>query len=275
MHGSRTGHGCFNREFKAIGRGNILSGSYDLRNKVVLVTGASQGLGKQFAELLCAKGARVALAARQVAKITSLKEELEAKGGIAYAVEMDVLDQQSISDCVEVVEHELGSIDVLVNNAGVAINKFFLDVTEEEYDSVLGTNLKGCFFCAQAVAKKMANRKSGSIINISSVLGTRPIGTLTTYCASKAGLNQLTATMALELARSGVRVNAIAPGYIETPMNRDFFKTGPGQALINSVPQRRLGQLEDLDGTILLLASDASKFITGTVITVDGGFTVR
>ena len=252
-----------------------MSDPYDLENKVVLVTGASQGLGKQFAELLCAKGARVALAARQVAKIISLKEELEAKGGIAYAVEMDVLDQQSISDCVEVVEHELGSIEVLVNNAGVAINKFFLDVTEEEYDSVLGTNLKGCFFCAQAVAKKMANRKSGSIINISSVLGTRPIGTLTTYCASKAGLNQLTATMALELARSGVRVNAIAPGYIETPMNSDFFKTEPGQALINSVPQRRLGQLEDLDGTILLLASDASKFITGTVITVDGGFTVR
>ena len=252
-----------------------MSDPYNLESKVVLVTGASQGLGKQFAELLCAKGARVALAARQVAKITSLKEELEAKGGIAYAVEMDVLDQQSISDCVEAVEHELGSIDVLVNNAGVAINKFFLDVTEEEYDSVLGTNLKGCFFCAQAVAKKMANRKSGSIINISSVLGTRPIGTLTTYCASKAGLNQLTATMALELARSGVRVNAIAPGYIETPMNSDFFKTGPGQALINSVPQRRLGQLEDLDGTILLLASDASKFITGTVITVDGGFTVR
>ena len=252
-----------------------MSDPYDLESKVVLVTGASQGLGKQFAELLCAKGARVALAARQVTKITSLKEELEAKGGIAYAVEMDVLDQQSISDCVEVVEHELGSIDVLVNNAGVAINKFFLDVTEEEYDSVLGTNLKGCFFCAQAVAKKMANRKSGSIINVSSVLGARPIGTLTTYCASKAGLNQLTATMALELARSGVRVNAIAPGYIETPMNSDFFKTGPGQALINSVPQRRLGQLEDLDGTILLLASDASKFITGTVITVDGGFTVR
>ena len=252
-----------------------MSDPYNLESKVVLVTGASQGLGKQFAELLCAKGARVAVAARQVAKITSLKEELEAKGGIAYAVEMDVLDKQSINDCVEVVEHELGSIDVLVNNAGIAINKFFLDVTEEEYDSVLGTNLKGCFFCAQAVAKKMANRKSGSIINISSVLGTRPIGTLTTYCASKAGLNQLTATMALELARSGVRVNAIAPGYIETPMNSDFFKTGPGQALINSVPQRRLGQLEDLDGTILLLASDASKFITGTVITVDGGFTVR
>ena len=140
-----------------------MSDPYDLESKVVLVTGASQGLGKQFAELLCAKGARVALAARQVAKITSLKEELEAKGGIAYAVEMDVLDQQSISDCVEVVEHELGSIDVLVNNAGVAINKFFLDVTEEEYDSVLGTNLKGCFFLRSGGCKK--NGKSETRFN--------------------------------------------------------------------------------------------------------------
>ena len=123
-----------------------MSGSYDLRNKVVLVTGASQGLGRQFAEILSANGARVALAARQVSKITSLKEELENKGGKACAVEMDVLDQQSIGNCVDIVERDLGPIDVLVNNAGVAINKFFLDVTEEEYDSVLGTNLKGCFF---------------------------------------------------------------------------------------------------------------------------------
>jgi 3-oxoacyl-[acyl-carrier protein] reductase len=125
------------------------------------------------------------------------------------------------------------------------------------------------------VARKMVVRGKGSIINISSVLGSRPIGTLTTYCASKGGLNQLTATMALELAKSGIRVNAIAPGYIETSMNRDFFNTDPGQALIKSVPQRRLGQLEDLDGTLLLLASDASEFITGTVLTVDGGFTLR
>ena len=252
-----------------------MSNPYDLSGKVVLVTGASQGLGKQFASTLSAHGAAVALAARQIDKITALKEELESKGGKTCAIKMDVLNQKSIMEGVETIERELGSIDILVNNAGLAINKLFLDVTEEDYDAVLGTNLKGCFFCAQTVAKKMATRNSGSIINISSVLGTRPIGTLTTYCASKGGLNQLTATMALELARNGIRVNAIAPGYIEPPMNRDFFKTVPGEALVKSVPQRRLGQLKDLDGTLLLLASDASKFITGTVITVDGGFNVR
>jgi 3-oxoacyl-[acyl-carrier protein] reductase len=252
-----------------------VSHSYDLQGKVALVTGASQGLGRQFAKTLSAYGASVALAARQVEKIESLREELVSAGGLACAVSMDVLDNESISKGVEIAEKTLGPIDILVNNAGLAINRTFLEVSEEDYDSVLGTNLRGCFFCAQAVARKMVVRRKGSIINISSVLGSRPIGTLTTYCASKGGLNQLTATMALELAKSGIRVNAIAPGYIETPMNRDFFETDPGQALIKSVPQRRLGQLEDLDGTLLLLASDASEFITGTVLTVDGGFTLR
>jgi 3-oxoacyl-[acyl-carrier protein] reductase len=190
-------------------------------------------------------------------------------------VAMDVMDSASINAGVTVSEHVLGPVDILVNNAGLAINKLFLDVTEEDYDTVLGTNLKGVFFCAQAVAKGMVERGSGSIINISSVLGSRPIGTLTTYCASKGGLNQLTAAMGLELARSGVRVNAIAPGYIETPMNRDFFQSPAGQALVKSVPARRLGQVEDLDGALLLLASDASTFMTGTVVTVDGGFVIR
>jgi 3-oxoacyl-[acyl-carrier protein] reductase len=252
-----------------------VSHPYDLQGKVALVTGASQGLGRQFAKTLSAYGASVALAARQVSKIESLRVELVSAGGLACVVPMDVLNNESISCGVEIAEKNLGPIDILVNNAGLAINRTFLEVSEEDYDSVLGTNLRGCFFCAQAVAKKMVLRRKGSIINISSVLGSRPIGTLTTYCASKGGLNQLTATMALELAKSGIRVNAIAPGYIETPMNRDFFKTDPGQALIKSVPQRRLGQLEDLDGTLLLLASDASEFITGTVLTVDGGFTLR
>ena len=188
---------------------------------------------------------------------------------------MDVLDQESITQGVAEVESKWAIPDILINNAGLAINKPFLDVEESEYDRVLDTNLKGCFFCAQAVARRMVEKKSGSIINISSVLGTRPIGTLTTYCASKGGLNQLTATMALELARYNIRVNAIAPGYIETPMNSDFFKSPPGEALINSVPQRRLGQVQDLDGVLLLLASDASNFVTGTVMTVDGGFSIR
>ena len=256
--------------------GPCMSSIRTLDGQIALVTGASRGIGRAVALALAEAGAEVVVnyssspdAANAV--VSAIKEA----GGQAYALQANVADEEAVNGLIKSVIERSGRIDVLVNNAGVAINKFFLDVTEEEYDSVLGTNLKGCFFCAQAVAKKMVNRKSGSIINISSVLGTRPIGTLTTYCASKGGLNQLTATMALELARSGVRVNAIAPGYIETPMNRDFFKTGPGEALIKSVPQRRLGQLEDLDGTILLLASDASKFITGTVITVDGGFTVR
>lgn len=252
-----------------------MSCSEDLTGKVALITGASQGLGWQFAQTLSRHGAKVGLAARQVAKIDRLKAEIESSGGIAHAVAMDVMDIVSIDTGVADVEATLGAIDILVNNAGLAINKLFLDVTEDDYDTVLSTNLKGCFFCAQRVARVMVERGSGSIINISSVLGTRPIGTLTTYCASKGGLNQLTAAMALELARSGVRVNAIAPGYVETPMNREFFKSPSGQKLVNSVPNRRLGQVEELDGALLLLASDASSFMTGSVVTVDGGFVIR
>ena len=252
-----------------------MSDSKDLTGKVVLVTGASQGLGRQFALTLAKHGAKVALAARQVAKIEDLQAEIEAAGGTAFSVAMDVMDRASINAGVAASEQALGPVDILVNNAGLAINKLFLDVTEEDYDTVLGTNLKGVFFCAQAVAKGMVERGSGSIINISSVLGSRPIGTLTTYCASKGGLNQLTAAMGLELARSGVRVNAIAPGYIETPMNRGFFQSPAGQALVKSVPARRLGRVEDLDGALLLLATDASTFMTGTVVTVDGGFVIR
>ncbi len=249
--------------------------TYNLTDKVILITGASQGLGHRFAQTLARNGAKVALAARQTTKIKSLKNIIEQNGGSAYAVPMDVTDNSSIVSGVALTESVLGPIDVLVNNAGLAINKYFLDISEQDYDTILDTNLKGAFFCAQEVARSMVKRGTGSIINISSVLGTRPIGTLTTYCASKGGLNQLTAAMGLELARKGVRVNAIAPGYIETPMNIEFFESMPGQSLVKSVPQRRLGQVEDLDGALLLLASDASKFMTGSVITVDGGFAIR
>ena len=249
--------------------------THDLTGKVALVTGASQGLGHRFAQALARHGAAVGLAARQFERITRLKQDITAAGGRAHAVAMDVLDLGSIDAGVASVEEALGPIDIFVNNAGLAINRNFLEVSETDYDTVLGTNLKGCFFCAQSVARGMAERGSGSIINISSVLGARPIGTLSTYCASKGGLNQLTAAMGLELARHGVRVNAIAPGYVETPMNSGFFQSGPGQDLIRSVPQRRLGQVEDLEGALLLLASDASRFMTGSVITVDGGFAVR
>lgn len=249
--------------------------TFDLTGKTALVTGASQGLGDRFARTLADHGASVALAARQTEKLEALRDDLRAGGAKACAVRLDVTDTTSIADAFAAAEAELGPIDVLVNNAGIAITKPFLKQTEEDYDQVLSTNLKGCFFCAQEAAKRMVERKEGSIINIASVLGIQPIGALSTYCASKAGLIQLTRAMGLELGKTGVRVNAIAPGYIETPMNSDFFQTEPGQALVKSLPQRRLGQIDDLDGALLLLASDASTYMTGSVLTVDGGFVIK
>ncbi len=249
--------------------------SVDLTGKVALVTGASQGLGARFAETLAASGAAVAVAARQVAKLEALAERIGAAGGTAHAVAMDVTDPASVAAAIENVEAVLGPLDVLVNNAGIAVQKPFLEMSPEDYDQVLDTNLKGCFLVAQAAARQMKESGGGSIINISSVLGTEVIGALSTYCASKGGLLQLNRAMALELSRYGIRVNAIAPGYIETPINSDFFNTGPGQQMVKTIPQRRLGQPNDLDGALLLLASDQSAYMTGSVVTVDGGFVLR
>ena len=249
--------------------------SFDLTGKVALVTGASQGLGARFAETLAASGAAVAVAARQVAKLEELAERIRAGGGTAHAVAMDVTDPASVAAAIENVEAALGPLDVLVNNAGIAVQKPFLEMTPEDYDQVLDTNLKGCFLVAQAAARQMKGSGGGSIINISSVLGTEVIGALSTYCASKGGLLQLNRAMALELSRYGIRVNAIAPGYIETPINSGFFKTEPGQKMVKTIPQRRLGQPDDLDGALLLLASDQGAYMTGSVVTVDGGFVLR
>ncbi|WP_323796979.1 glucose 1-dehydrogenase [Nisaea sp.] len=252
-----------------------LTGSFDLTGKVALVTGASQGLGARFAETLAASGAAVAVAARQVAKLQELAERIRAAGGTAHAVAMDVTDPASVAAAVEDAEAALGPLDVLVNNAGIAVQKPFLEMSPEDYDQVLDTNLKGCFLVGQAAARRMKESGGGSIINISSVLGTEVIGALSTYCASKGGLLQLNRAMALELSRYGIRVNAIAPGYIETPINSGFFKTEPGQKMVRTIPQRRLGQPDDLDGALLLLASDQGAYMTGSVVTVDGGFVLR
>ena len=249
--------------------------SFDLTGKVALVTGASQGLGARFAETLAASGAAVAVAARQVAKLEDLAERIRGAGGSAHAVAMDVTDPASVEAAIENVEAALGPLDVLVNNAGIAVQKPFLEMSPEDYDQVLDTNLKGCFLVAQAAARQMKGSGGGSIINITSVLGTEVIGALSTYCASKGGLLQLNRAMALELSRYGIRVNAIAPGYIETPINSDFFKTEPGQKMVKTIPQRRLGQPDDLDGALLLLASDQGAYMTGSLITVDGGFVLR
>tara|TARA_E500000305_G_scaffold108292_1_gene110334 strand:- start:1211 stop:1981 length:771 start_codon:yes stop_codon:yes gene_type:complete len=252
-----------------------LTGSFDLTGRVALVTGASQGLGARFAETLAASGAAVAVAARQVAKLEELAERIRAAGGTAHAVAMDVTDPASVAAAIENVEAALGPLDVLVNNAGIAVQKPFLEMSPEDYDQVLDTNLKGCFLVAQAAARQMKGSGGGSIINITSVLGTEVIGALSTYCASKGGLLQLNRAMALELSRYGIRVNAIAPGYIETPINSGFFKTEPGQKMVKTIPQRRLGQPDDLDGALLLLASDQGAYMTGSVVTVDGGFVLR
>ncbi|MEM9628809.1 MAG: glucose 1-dehydrogenase [Pseudomonadota bacterium] len=252
-----------------------MSDLFDLDGRVALVTGASQGLGMRFARVLAERGAKVALAARQVDKLEDLKLDILRHGGTACAVGLDVTDAASIDACFEQIEEDAGPIDVLVNNAGVAVSKPALEQTEADWDKVIDTNLKGAFFMAQAAAKRMVQRgEGGAIINIASVLALEVIGHLAPYAASKGGIWQVTKTMALELARHDIRVNALAPGYIETDINRDFLQSEAGQQMIKKIPQRRFGEPEDLDGALLLLASDAGRYITGSIIVVDGGFTL-
>ena len=245
---------------------------FDLTGRRAIVTGASRGLGRHFALTLARAGAKVALAARGIDRLEEVVKEIEGFGGCVVAIQVDVTDGKSVEMCVGTAEKTLGAIDILVNNAGIAITKPLLEHAEEDWDSVLDTNLKGVWLMAQKVAQRMVHcGRGGSIINISSVLGERGIAQLPGYCASKGGIINLTRAMAVELAPYGIRVNTIAPGYIETDMNRQFFATQAGQRLIKRIPQRRLGQMEDLDGTLLLLASNASRYMTGSVITIDGG----
>jgi NAD(P)-dependent dehydrogenase (short-subunit alcohol dehydrogenase family) len=246
-----------------------------LDGKVALVTGAFGGLGRDFALMLARAGAAVALAGRRIGEGRKLAEEMRRDGARVDAFAMDVTDRASVDAAVERAETALGPLDVLVNNAGIAITRPFLDLTEREWHDVMDVNLDGAFRVAQAVALRMrAAGKGGSIVNIASVLGERVAAQVAPYATSKAALVQLTRAMALELARDRIRVNALAPGYIETPLNRDFFATEGGQALVKRVPQRRLGRVEDLEGALLLLCSDASSFMTGATIAVDGGHTV-
>ena len=245
---------------------------FDLTGRRAIVTGASRGLGRHFAVTLARAGAEVALAARSIDRLEKAVKEIAGFGGCGVAVQVDVTDGKSVKACIERAENALGPVDILVNNAGIAVTKPLLEHVEEDWDSVLDTNLKGVWLMGQEVARRMVHREQGgSIINIASVLGERGISQLPGYCASKGGIINLTRAMAVELAPHGIRVNTIAPGYIETDMNRQFFATQAGQRLIKRIPQRRLGQVEDLDGTLLLLASDASRYMTGSVITIDGG----
>jgi len=252
-----------------------MSKRFDLTGKVALVTGASSGLGVHFARTLGAAGASVVIAARRADRLASLQAELQAAGDRAAAVDLDVQSAESIAAAFDTAEKALGPIDIVVNNAGISIVKPALDMPVEDWDAVVNTNLRGAWLVAQTAGKRwLAGRRPGVIVNIASILGLRTIGQVAPYNASKAGLIHLTRALAMEWARHNIRVNAICPGYIETEMNSDFWKSPGGQRLIERIPQRRIGQPEHLDGALLLLASEAGSFMTGSVLTVDGGHTV-
>jgi NAD(P)-dependent dehydrogenase (short-subunit alcohol dehydrogenase family) len=246
--------------------------SFDLTGQVAFVTGASSGIGRHFAELLAAAGAKVALAARRLDQLAELAREIETAGGQSLPIVCDVTHPDDVAAAVATAENELGPLSILVNNAGVVVSKPLFEHTEADWDHVVDTNLKGAWLAAREFAHHLIGvKRPGRIINISSVLGFRTIGRVPAYCAAKAGLTHLTHVLAMELARYGILVNALAPGYVETDFNRAFFGTEAGKALISRIPLKRLGQTEDLDGALLFLASPASAYVTGAVISVDGG----
>ena len=246
--------------------------SFDLRGQAALVTGASSGIGRHLADLLAAAGARVALAARRADRLAEAAREIEAAGGRCLPIALDVTRSDSVAAAVAAAESELGPLTILVNNAGVTVAKPVLQHTEEEWDYVLDTNLKGAWLMAREFAQHLVDRgRPGRIVNIASVLGLRTIAWVPSYSAAKAGLIHLTHVLAMELARYGILVNAIAPGYVETDFNRDFLRSEAGKKLEARIPLRRVGRPDDLDGAMLLLASSAGAYITGAVIAVDGG----
>lgn len=244
----------------------------DLKAKTALVTGASGGLGLNFAQALARQGTRVTLAARRKDALAKACADILAQGGDANSVELDVTSRSS-------VEAALASrpegFDIVINNAGISLPSMAIDTPEADWRRQIDTNLNGVFMVAQATARqRAAARRAGSIVNIASILGIRVAGAVAAYSASKAAVIQLTRSLALEWARHGIRVNALCPGYIETDINRDFFATESGKELIRRIPQRRLGRAEELEGALLLLCSDKGSYITGTTLAVDGGHLV-
>lgn len=246
--------------------------TFDMSGKRVLVTGASSGLGQHFATVLAAAGADLVLAARRIDALETLGDRLARAYSCDVAcIPLDVTDAASVERAIA----QAGALDVLVNNAGVARSKGVLDFDAADYDFVMDANLRGAFLVATAVGRQMRGRGAGgAIVNTASILGLRQGAQLTAYAMSKAGLVQMTRQMGLEMARHGIRVNALAPGYFVTDINRDFLESRAGQAMAQRIPMRRFGQFEDLDGALLLLCSDASRYMTGTVIPVDGGHLV-
>lgn len=255
--------------------------SIDLSGRVAFVTGASGGLGAQFARCLARAGAAVVLASRRVEKLKDLRARIEGEGGDAHVVELDVTDRDSIKSAVAHAETEVGSIDILVNNSGVSSRRRLEEVGEDDYDFVFATNVKGAFFVAQEVAKRMLARANGSapgsytggrIINIASTAGLKAVPQIGVYCMSKAAVVQMTKSMALEWGRHGINVNAICPGYIDTGINHHLWQTEQGEKMVQALPRKRVGKPEDLDALLVLLASGQSHFINGAVIAADDGF---
>jgi NAD(P)-dependent dehydrogenase (short-subunit alcohol dehydrogenase family) len=248
---------------------------FGLTARHALVTGASSGLGRHFAGVLAAAGAKVSVAARREEALAQTVQSIQATGALAKSVRMDVTDAGSIEQAFAEAEATFGPVGIVINNAGVTGTRAALDVAERDWSSVIDTNLKGSWLVAQHAARRMVQHgEGGSIVNIASILGLRVAGGIAPYAISKAGVVQMTKVLALEWARHRIRVNALAPGYIETDLNDAFFATDAGKALIHRIPQRRLGAASELDGPLLLLASDAGSYMTGSVVAVDGGHLV-
>lgn len=247
---------------------------FGLQGRLALVTGASSGLGRHFAQVLALAGARVAVAARRADRLQDVVQAIAAQGGEARAFALDVTDDASVRACFDAL-CAWGVPDVVVNNAGVTVARPALEQTEADFDHVLGTNLKGSWLVATEAARRMvAAGRGGSIVNVASILGERVAGGVAPYAISKAGVIQATKALALELARHGIRVNALLPGYVATELNRDFLASPAGEKLRARIPSRRFGQLADLDGPLLLLASDAGAAMSGATLAVDGAHLV-
>jgi NAD(P)-dependent dehydrogenase (short-subunit alcohol dehydrogenase family) len=255
-----------------------MSTSFDLGGRIALVTGASSGLGDRFARVLAGHGAQVVLAARRIERLERLRGEIAEAGGVAHVVPLDVTDLASIESAVAQAEREAGPIDILVNNSGVSNTIRLLDVQPADFDFVFDTNIRGAFFVAQAVARRMVERakadpsREARIVNIASMAGVKALPGIGVYGMSKAAAIQMTRAMAAEWGRFNINVNAILPGYIRTEINEAHWETEGGRKLIAMTPRRRLGQPEDLDGTLLLLVSSAARMISGSTFTVDDGF---
>ena len=258
----------------AVADREFLESLFGLDGKVALVTGASSGLGARFAQALALAGARVLLCARREDRLRTVVDEIARAGGKAAAIRLDVTDEVAVGEAFDAAEAAFGPVDILVNNAGIAPMGLVTETSTEEWDAVIGVNLRAAFMVAREGARRMvAQGTGGSIVNIASILASFGTKGGAAYCASKGGVVQLTRTMALELARHNIRVNAIAPGYFTSEMNEEYFETEAAQRMIKDVPMRRVADPNELDAALLMLAGPGGSYITGSVVTVDGGHT--